>query len=144
MPFQKGNKVAVGGKLNAKWVECFEQVVNEGFNSIYMSDDDLRILTNELYGQDDYICLKTFNNWKEGQNEGINISMFLHIYKKALIKQRNQLFEKLTKDDRAWQRWAWIIERKFDDWNIKIKSEIDHTVNIPSLPSIVIRTSKPD
>jgi len=138
MPFQKGNKDAAGGKLNDKWVECFNQVVNEGFNSIYMSDDDLRVLTNELYGKDDYICRATFENWKVGKLEGMNISMFLDIYKKALSKQKKQLFIKLQTDDRAWQRWAWIIERKFDEWNIKQKVDQTTNLNVVALPDVHI------
>lgn len=140
MVYQKGNKEAAGGyKLNDKWLEAFQTIVNEGFNSIYMSNDDLRILTNELYGQDDYICLRTFNGWKEGQLEGENIYKFLHIYEKALSKQKKQLFEKLQNDERAWQRWAWIIERKYDEWNIQQKQKIDHNVNLPTLPDITIK-----
>jgi len=41
-------------------------------------------------------------------------------YKKALIIQKENLFKKFSNDDRAWQRWAWIIERKFSEWNLKI------------------------
>ena len=52
------------------------------------------------------------------------------------------LFKKFTNDDRAWQRWAWIIERKFSEWNLKNinenknennhKGEIKINYNIPN------------
>jgi hypothetical protein len=41
----------------------------------------------------------------------------LSLYKKALTNQKKGLFNKLW-DDTQWQRYAWIIERKFSDWNL--------------------------
>jgi hypothetical protein len=29
------------------------------------------------------------------------------------------LFESLKSDPQSWQRYAWIIERKFNEWNLK-------------------------
>jgi len=29
----------------------------------------------------------------------------------------------MTKDNPQWQKYAWIIERKFSDWNLKNISE---------------------
>ena len=49
--------------------------------------------------------------------------MFCPLIKKALIRQKVSLFEKLKGDDKQRQRYAWIIERKFDDWNLKTKKE---------------------
>ena len=67
---------------------------------------------------------------------------FLHLIKKALFKEKKRLLELLAKDDKQWQRYAWILERKFDDWNIKMKSEVDHNINLPTLPSIIIKTNE--
>lgn len=106
-------------KLNEKWVKCFADIVNKGFNSIYHSDEDLRFLTNDAYGDANYICPRTFENWKRGNNNDPLATQVLQIYKKALIQQREQLFKQLQEDERAWQRYAWIIERKFSAWNLK-------------------------
>ena len=46
-------------------------------------------------------------------------SLVLIYHLKALIIQKENLFKKFSNDDRAWQRWAWIIERKFSEWNLK-------------------------
>jgi GTP-sensing pleiotropic transcriptional regulator CodY len=51
----------------------------------------------------------------------------LSLYKKALTIQKKSLFENLKNDDKSWQRYAWIIERKFSDWNLKHLSEVDQT-----------------
>jgi hypothetical protein len=50
---------------------------------------------------------------------------FSGLYKKALLKQRDDLFIKLQNDEKARQKWAWIIERKFDNWNIRMKQETE-------------------
>jgi len=52
------------------------------------------------------------------------ISQFCGLYKKALVKERYSLMQQLKDTESSWQRWAWIIERKFDDWNLKKKSEV--------------------
>ena len=48
---------------------------------------------------------------------------FVILIKRALLTQKENLFKKFANDDRAWQRWAWIIERKFSEWNLKQISE---------------------
>jgi DNA-binding MarR family transcriptional regulator len=59
---------------------------------------------------------------------------FCPLIKKALRNQKENLFKKFSNDDRAWQRWAWIIERKFSEWNLKNinenKNENTHTGEI--------------
>ena len=37
--------------------------------------------------------------------------------------QKKNLFLKLIEGKGQWQRWAWIIERKFDEWNLRIKGK---------------------
>ena len=48
----------------------------------------------------------------------------MRLYKKALTIQKKNLFKKLQSDDDKWQKYAWIIERKFDDWNLRSKQEV--------------------
>jgi len=69
---------------------------------------------------------------------------FKVMYKKALISQKKNLLEKLQEDENKRQKRAWILERKFTEWNLKHISEhkatltVDHKYNIniiqPSLP----------
>jgi GTP-sensing pleiotropic transcriptional regulator CodY len=75
------------------------------------------------------ICYTTFKNYKASKNENDSLlySKFLSLYKKALTIQKKSLFENLKNDDKSWQRYAWIIERKFSDWNLKHLSEVDQT-----------------
>jgi len=52
----------------------------------------------------------------------------LSLYKKAITIQKKSLFESLRNDPQSWQRYAWIIERKFSEWNLKTISEVDQTI----------------
>lgn len=124
--FAKGNDLSPGApsKIDG-WLPAFEIVVYESMNSVIFSDDELRILTNNLVEEKQQISEQTFHNWKKGKISNDDLrDGFLYHYKKALFHQKKLLFEKLENDDKAWQRYAWIIERKFDDWNLRSKQEV--------------------
>ncbi len=86
-----------------------------------LTDEELVFLINEELEQKDKVSDRTFARWKAKQfNEDDDIGKtFVMLIKKALIIQKENLFKKFSNDDRAWQRWAWIIERKFSEWNLK-------------------------
>ncbi len=86
-----------------------------------LTDEELVFLINEELEQKDKVSDRTFARWKAKQfNEDDDIGKtFVMLIKKALIIQKETLFKKFSNDDRAWQRWAWIIERKFSEWNLK-------------------------
>ena len=106
--------------------------------------DDLMLLTdeelvdeiNENLDKKDRISQRTFKRWKANNfdEEGEIGREFCPLIKKALRNQKENLFKKFSNDDRAWQRWAWIIERKFSEWNLKNinenKNENTHTGEI--------------
>lgn len=119
------------------WIEYFDTIVNTDTNAIICTDEELVFLTNELMKEDwksDYtVAYRTFHDYKMRIKEGkVNAyekevyTKFLQIYKKALINQRKALFDNLQSDKKAWQRWAWIIERKFERWNLKKIVESDN------------------
>jgi len=86
-----------------------------------LTDEELVFLINEELEQKYKVSDRTFARWKAKQfNEDDDIGKtFVMLIKKALIIQKENLFKKFSNDDRAWQRWAWIIERKFSEWNLK-------------------------
>lgn len=106
------------------WIEAFQKVVNEDINAIILTDDELRMLTNELVEENQQITDRTFESWKAGDLKDRIYFDFLRLYKKALTIQKKNLFKKLQSDDDKWQKYAWIIERKFDDWNLRSKQEV--------------------
>jgi len=101
-----------------------------------LTDEELVFLINEELEQKDKVSDRTFARWKAKEfNENDDIGKtFVMLIKKALIIQKENLFKKFSNDDRAWQRWAWIIERKFSEWNLKNinenKNENTHTGEI--------------
>jgi len=104
-------------------------VLNEDINSIILTDEELFLLANEKLNSKDKICYATFKNYKSNSSKltaetKALYDEFLALYKKAILKQKKGLFTSLKKDEKAWQRYAWIIERKFDAWNLRKVSEV--------------------
>lgn len=109
-------------KCTPHFLTVAEQVLNNDINSIILTDEELRLEINSHLPTENRICEATFKNWKAGILLDTIGEQFLALYKKALYTQKQNLFEKL-RDDTQWQRYAWIIERKFDDWNLRNKQE---------------------
>ena len=124
-------------KLTERFIHATEQVLfgktkdPTCTNAIIFTDEELIFQINELLQPEERIDERTFQRWKAKSKEkdapkDERQENFVVLYKKALVQQKNYLFEQLkTAGDKSWYRYAWIIERKFDDWNIKQK--IDHT-----------------
>jgi len=127
-----------------KWdkvITVAKEILNSE-NIMLLTDEDLVFLINEKL-DNDTISQSTFEKWKSGKiSDDKSANKFLRVIKKALIEQKKELFKKFSNDDRAWQRWAWIIERKFSEWNLKNinenknennhKGEIKINYNIPN------------
>ena len=126
--------------MNKGWIQKAEEVVNEGFNAIILTNKEILFKINEACVKNsERISINTFTSWRKhiGDLSDDKISpleqKFLQIFMGALIRQKNLIFEKYF-DSEDWKKWAWIIERKFEEWNLKSKQEIDHSggVNITS------------
>jgi hypothetical protein len=126
-------------KMTDKVLDAIEEVINGEI--LFMTDEELVAEINELLPEESRFTYEAFSKWKreKSQSENPLFPRFLRLIKKALIEQKKTLLIKLQTDDKAWQRYAWILERKFDEWNIKSKSEVDHNVRVVQLPDIVIQ-----
>lgn len=118
-------------KLTTDFLAAAEAVLNKDINAIICTDEELLMLINERLEVSARIDERTLERWKvknkDGQSETEDIIgvEFCRLIKKALSAQKANLFEKLRNTpDANWQRFAWIIERKFDAWNIRNKSEL--------------------
>ena len=133
-------------KLTGNFIERAEEVINNDINAIILTNEELLDEINEGLEEKARITKRTFIRWKkansedkqEGEKEELDElgKKFCHLIKKALREQKRNLFESLKNDTKAWQRFAWIIERKFDEWNIRQKSEID----MPEITKEIERT----
>lgn len=110
-------------KLTEEFLAAAMEVVNEEDNALIYTDEELVFLINERLPLEARIHGDTFSLWKNGKiSDDARAQKFFSVYKKALMKQKRNLFRKM--DDQKnphWQKEAWKIERKFDDWNIKQK-----------------------
>ena len=106
--------------------------------AIMHTDADLIFLVNESLEPDERIAEVTFKKWKanEPTEDDTLRDVFLSLYKRALLEQRDSLFESMRDEPPgAWQKWAWILERKFGDWNLRSVS-VDET---PKPKQLVLR-----
>ena len=106
-------------KIN-KFLEVAKKVLwNEKL--MLLTDEELVDEINDHLKDKEKISHRTFRRWKasdfeEKENLGKD---FVLLLKKALRDQKANLFEKYQNEKGAWQKWAWIIERKFSEWNLK-------------------------
>lgn len=111
-------------KLTDKYLEVAESVLNDDINAIIFTDEELRDLINERLEEEERISDRRWEAWKAGDVKDEAVIEFRRLYKKAINIQKSNLFAKMRDDEKAWQKWAWIIERKFDDWNLRSKQEV--------------------
>lgn len=109
-------------KLTEEFLATARLVIEEGDNALIFTDAELLFQINDKLSDEARISKSTWEKWKAGEvtadPEG---EKFLRLVEKALHKQKSSLFASLKTEENQWQRWAWIIERKFDDWNLKRK-----------------------
>lgn len=120
-------------KLTKDWLKVAEKVINDDINAIILTDEELVFEINDRVEEDARISNRTFQRWKranKGEDEEEDKEeldemgkSFVVLIKRALLKQKKHLFDKFREEPNQWQRWAWIIERKFDDWNIQHKTK---------------------
>jgi hypothetical protein len=125
-------------KLTQNVIDQFQGILEEWI--LFATDEELIDMLNERLTKEERIDPRTFRNWKAGTQENNEVyDQFFPLIKKALLKEKKRLLEMLQGDEKAWQRWAWIIERKFDEWNIKnklegnIKQDINTTLDLSKL-----------
>lgn len=102
-----------------------KKALEDGINAIILTDEELFIQANLYLEEKDRIWYSTFKTYKDSEQteEKEWYDQFLALYKTALLTQKRNLFIKLQGDETQWQKYAWIIERKFSEWNLRIKTE---------------------
>lgn len=107
------------------WVHQLNMVLSDE-EILFLSDEDLVFLVNRDLPQENKISKSTFEKWKAGKfhpNEEIG-KEFIGMIHLALIRQKQMLAKKMMEDTTGqWTRYAWIMERKFVEWNLKHISE---------------------
>lgn len=116
-------------KIN-KFVEATREVFKENEGGIFVyTDEDLLFLVNEKLEPDDQITDRTFQNYKaklkEGKIEELSVEFleFFRLIKRALMMEKKNILLALAEEKGQWTKWAWIMERKFKEWNLTHLSE---------------------
>jgi hypothetical protein len=108
-----------------EWVSELVNILSEE-DILFLSDKDLVFLVNRRLTEENQISISTFEKWKSGKyapNEEVG-KEFVGCINLASIRQKQMLSKKMMEDNNGqWTRFAWIMERKFSDWNLKHISE---------------------
>ena len=115
----------------ANFTKKLEEVLNRPHGvgyAIIWSDEQIVEAVNEELPEADRIDKRSFERYKAGEIKDDDVlEAFVSCYKKALRIQASNLFERLEEGTPGeWQKWAWVIERKFDSWNLRDK-KVDET-----------------
>ena len=131
---KKKNKGGRPTKLTPKLIAAMSDVVLDN-NALYLTDEDLIFLLNEKLPEDDRIAIQTFKDYKAGRRQQNSplIEEFATLIKKALGREKQNLLKDVRAGVLNWQSRAWILERKFKEWNLKQISETDITSKGKSL-----------
>lgn len=105
---------------NGNFIKAAKKVLWDE-NTMLLTDEELVDEINENLTGDDTISHRTFRRWKKADwdEKGEIGKEFVLLLKKALRDQKKALYQKYKDEKGAWQKWAWIIERKFSEWNLK-------------------------
>ena len=122
------------------WLDKFAEVVNREHKvgmTIVHTDMDLIECVNWELPEEHRISVETFKDYKSGERgSDAFLAVFAPLYKRVLMEQRDRLFDTMSEEPPgAWQKWAWILERKFGDWNLRSVS-VDET---PKPKQLVLR-----
>jgi hypothetical protein len=109
-------------KLTGEFIAAAHEVIDAADNALIYTDEELLFQIYEKLSSEARIGLRTFERWKAGDiQDDVEGQEFRRLIQKALVKQKAALFQSLKTEPAQWQRYAWIIERKFDEWNLKRK-----------------------
>lgn len=139
----------VGGrptKLTEEFLATMVEVITDEDNALIYTDAELLFLINDRLPPEARVHHDTFSLWKNGRiSDDVRAQRFFSVYTRALLKQKKNLFVKIDseKNDR-WQKDAWKIERKFDDWNIKQKINVTSQPKDPAAELLGALLAEPD
>lgn len=125
-------------KINNNFIEATKKVIND-ITAIAFTDEEFLFEVNWELGPVDRICPATFYNYikKEKTEDIVNetLKSFLELLKKARHKAKIALITELRTKPERWQAFAWILERKYTEFNLKEISE--HKFDIQPIKIVI-------
>ncbi len=111
-------------KLTNKIIQAFKEVLSDENMVLACTDKELFFMLNMRLEEDEQVSYRSFQRYKaramsggfDTDTEPIYKQLFRLFYE-ALIRQKTRLMELIARGDRYWQRFKWIMERKFKEWH---------------------------
>ncbi len=112
-------------KMTKKMIDTLKEVVD---NYVYCTDAEVLFMLNDKLPEKEKLSERIFQDYKDKKRQADNPLMvkFAYLLKKALIKEKMELLKKVKEGESGWQSKAWILERKFKEWSLKIRQETDN------------------
>ena len=129
-------------EIDKQITSAFSEVVNDDINSMILDFVEIILLTNDKLPKEKNIDSDDFLKWLNGaENEARNnnelYSELLKIYDRARIEQKQAYIKFLTTaSSKNWQKYAWLLERKYNDLNLQ------HRIDIGDGKKIIIERAK--
>ena len=140
---QKKKQKGLHGRPNK--FEAFARVMAELFDTddwnawvVACTDEDLLFMVNQKLPEEQRVSTTSWKDYKAGNLPTSHVDyrcveQFFGSYKKALVGQKRLIADNLASDSPgAWQKWAWLLERKFDEFNLRAKT-VDETPDVKRL-----------
>lgn len=122
-------------KLTKEFVDALREVVEDPYFYILTNKEVYETVCHKLGNKEGLMKFDTFRSAVCGRrsSKADQFNEFQNLMSRGKTKQKISLVKKLEKEDKSWQRYAWLLERKFDDFNKieKREDEINARVNIP-------------
>jgi len=103
--------------------ELVDKLMKTELAGLVLTDEDILDEINDSLPPEKQINLGTFQSWIVRNTAG-----FASIIKKTRNRARRNLINQLRNETKSWQRFAWILERKFPEFNLKQISEVHHKI----------------
>jgi len=120
-------------KLTQRFKEVLGSILKDGTKAL-LTDETLLFLVNQELSKEEQVSNGTFERWKSAGTKDSRGQEFRVLIKKALTLEQTNLLNEIRKGKNNWQSRAWILERKFDEWNLRHKSEMKAGVILTPSP----------
>jgi len=130
-------------KINDNFIQATKQIIqNDDLTPVAWTDDDFLDQVNDKLKKEDQISDCTFDSYIQKTNtNNPTLKEFLGLLKKGREKVKIALLKELRAKPERWQALAWILERKFTEFNLKQISE--HKFDIQPIKIVIDLNTKP-
>jgi len=126
-------------KISENFINAARKVINN-ISSIAWTDEDFLFEVNWELEQKDKISIDTFYRYQKKEEESSILKEFCNLLKKARNQAKDELIRLVHEGKQNWQARAWILERKYPEYNLKQISE--HKFDIQPIKIIIDLNTK--